>query len=226
VDINRNFELPVFATAEASRIIRVDSVSHPLAQDKRDTQIDAVMAVQQTADGLELYFPVGRNPGFNGGIAAFGLLFFAAGMGAGYMDAPLLFPIVFGLVGGGITLGGLYSLLNSLRVRIGKHGVKTQRSLLGVVVSKASATASEVQKLRIHKTGSMTSGADHKVFYAIKAHLSNGKKITLAESLVGHSAAGQVAETLALYGGFELDKKVVSVKQMRAERRANRLGGK
>jgi len=226
IDIDRNFELPVFATAEASRDIRVDSVSHPLAQDKRDTQIDAVMAVQQTADGLELDFPVGRNPGFNGGIAAFGLLFFAAGMGAGYLDAPLLFPIVFGLVGGGITLGGLYSLLNSLRVRIGKQGVQTRRTLLGVIISKASATASDVQKLRIHKTGSMTSGADHKVFYAIRAHLSNGKKMTLAESLIGQSAAEQVAETLALYGGFELDKTVVTVKQMRAERRANRLGGK
>jgi hypothetical protein len=226
VDINRNFELPVFATTQASRDIRVDSVSHPLAQDKRDTQIDSVMAMQQTADGLELYFPVGRNAGFNVGIVVFGLIFFAAGLGAGYMGAPLVFPIVFGLVGGGITLGGIYSLLNSLRVRIGKQGVHTRRTLLGVIISNASATASEVQKLRIHKTGSMTAGKEHKVFYAVKAHLKNGKKITLAESLVGQSAAGEVAETLALYGGIELDKKVVTVKQMRAERRANRLGGK
>ena len=226
VDLNRNFELPVFATAEASRRIRVNSVSHPLAQDKRDTQIDAVMTLQQTVDGLELYFPVGRNIGFNSGIVAFGLFFFAAGMGAGYLGAPILFPIVFGLVGGGIILGGLYSLLNSLSVQIGKHGVRTRRSLLGVIISKASASASEVQKLRIHKTGSMTSGADHKVFYAIKAHLSNGKKVTLAESLIGRSAADEVAETLALYGSFELDSTVVTINQVRAERRAKKLQAK
>jgi hypothetical protein len=226
VDINRNFELPVFATAEASRAIRVDSVSHPLAQDKRDTQIDSVMTVQQTADGLELYFPVGRNVGFNVGILVFGLIFFSSGLGAGYMGAPLVFPIVFGLVGGGITLGGIYSLLNSLHVRIGKQGVHTRRAVLGVIVSKASATASEIRKIRIHKTGSMTAGTEHKVFYAIKAHLNNGKKITLAESLIGQSAADEVAETLALYSGSELDKTVVTIKQKRAERRANRLQGK
>jgi hypothetical protein len=184
------------------------------------------MTVQQTADGLELYFPVGRNVGFNVGILVFGLIFFSSGLGAGYMGAPLVFPIVFGLVGGGITLGGIYSLLNSLHVRIGKQGVHTRRTVLGVIIGKASATASEIRKIRIHKTGSMTAGTEHKVFYAIKAHLNNGKKITLAESLVGQSAAGEVAETLALYSGSELDKTVVTIKQKRAERRANRLQGK
>ena len=221
VAINRNFELPVFATAQASRLIHVDSASHPLAQDKRDARIDAVMDMQQTADGLELTFPVGRNAGTNSVIAVIGLVFFAAGMGAGYMGAPVFFPVVFGLVGGAITLGGLYSLLNGLRVRIGSNGVHTRRSLLGVIISKSSAEGSEVQKLRIHKTGSVSSGTDHKVFFAIRAHLKNGKKITVAESLVGRGAAEQVAEALAFYSGFELDKRVVTIKQRRAERREN-----
>ena len=222
VDINRNFELPVFATAEPSSQIRVDSASHPLAEDARDARIDAVMQMQQTAGGVELLFPAGRNAGLNSGITAFGLLFFGAGMVAGYLGGPLPLQIIFGLVGGGIALGGLYSLLNSLQVRIGEDGVQTRRSLLGVIIRKATARASEVRTLRIHKTGSMTSGSSHKVFFAIRAHLNNGKKITVAESLIGQSAAEQVAEALAFYGSFELDKRVVTVRQLRAERKKRR----
>ncbi|MEH6592431.1 MAG: DUF3592 domain-containing protein [Halioglobus sp.] len=225
VNLNRNFELPVFSTAEASQVIRADSVGHPLAQEKRDTQIDSVMSMRQTSDGLELYFPAGRNIGFNGGITAFGLLFLVAGMGAGYLGAPMILTVIFGLVGGAIALGGLYSLLNSLRVHIDRRGVRSTRSLLGMIISKASAPASEIEKLRIHKTGSMTSGAEHKVFHAIRAHLRNGKKITLAESLIGQSAAEEVADSLAVYGGLQLNKTVVTISQVRAERRARKMGG-
>lgn len=219
VDINRNFELPVFATAESARQVRVDSTSHPLAEEQRDDRIDAVMHMQQTADGVELNFPVGRNAGFNSGFAALGLLFFASGMLVSYLGGPLVLTIIFSLVGGSIALGGLYSLLNRLQVRIGQQGVQTRRSLLGVIIRKASAPASEVQKLRIHKTGSVTSGSSHKVFFAIRAHLGNGKKITVAESLIGQGAAEQVAEALAVYGGFKLDKTVVTVRQLRDERK-------
>ena len=222
IDIDRNFELPVFATAEPSRHIRADSANHPLAEDARDKRIDAVMAMRQTANGVELDFPVGRNVGINSGIAAVGLLFFGGGMTAGYLGAPLVMPIIFGLIGGGITLGGLYSLANSLHVRVGKQGVETRRTLLGIIISKATAPASEVRKLRIHRTGSMTSGSNHKVFFAIRAHLRNGKKITLAESLIGQAAAEQVAEALAFYSGFELDKAVVTARQLRAERKGRR----
>lgn len=219
LDIDRNFELPVFATAQPSRLIRVDSSSHPLAEEQRDDRIDAVMHIQQTADGVELNFPVGRNAGFNGGFATLGLLFFGSGLIANYLGGPLVLTIIFSVVGGGIALGGLYGLLNSLQVRIGKQGVQTRRSLLGVIIRKASAPASEVQKLRIHKTGSVTSGSSHKVFFAIRAHLRNGKKITVAESLIGQGAAEQVAEALAVYGSFKLDKTVVTVRQLREERK-------
>ena len=222
IDIDRNFELPVFATAEPSRHFRVDSASHPLAEEAVDKRIDAVMAMRQTANGLELDFPVGRNAGVNSGIAAVGLLFFGGGMTAGYLGAPLPLTVIFGLIGGGIALGGLYSLSNSLHVRVGKQGVETRRTLLGIIISKAAASASEVRKLRIHRTGSITSGSNHKVFFAIRAHLRNGKKITLAESLIGQAAADQVAEALAFYSGFELDKTVVTARQLRAERNAKR----
>ena len=226
VDMNRNFELPVFATEQISTHIDADSSSNRLAQEQRDARIDAVMHMQQTADGVESFFPAGRNVGLNGSIAAFGCLFIASGIGAGYLGAPILFPIIFSLIGLGLAAGGLYSLLNSLRVRIGKKDVQTQRTLCGVIISKSSALVTEVRKLRIHKTGSMSSGTEHKVFYAVRAHLRSGKKITLAESLIGQGAAGEVAEALAFYSGIELDTAVVTASQLRAERKQAARGNK
>ncbi len=219
-EIDRNFELPVFATGETSRELRQDSASHPLAREERDERIYAVMDMQQTADGVALDFPTGRNLGFNSVFALMGLLFLGGGLFAGHLGAPLLLVIVFCVVGGGIALGGLYALLNRLEVRLGPQAIHTRRSLLGVVIRKSSTPTSQVRTLRIHRTGSMTSGSKHRVYHAIRAHLVNGKTVTVAESLVGHGAALEVAEALALYGGLELDTRVATVRQIRKERRS------
>jgi hypothetical protein len=226
VDIDRNFELPVFSTAISSRDIRVDSTSHPLAQEKRDEQIESVMQMRQIPGGLELFFPRGRNAGVKLGMIAFGLIFFTAGMGAGALGAPLIFPILFGLIGGGVVFGGLYSLLNSLSVRIGRDGIHSQRKLLGVNIGQHTARAADIRKLRIHKGGSMSSGTEHKVFFSIKAHLIGGGKITVAESLIGQQAAQQAAEAIGTFSGFDCDTKIVDQGQEFADRKKAYLARK
>ena len=219
VNLDRNFELPVFATAQNSVQLQVDSAAHPLAREEQDQRIDQVMAMEQTSDGLALDFPVGRNKGLNGGMAAFGAFFFAAGVFAGNMGAPLLMAVIFCLLGGGIGLGGLYGLCNRLEVRLSQESIHTRRSLLGVVVRKTATACSEVRQLRIHRTGSTTSGNKQRVYFAVRAHRNDGKKITIAESLVGQGAAHQVAEALAFYSGLPLDSTPVTVRQLRAERK-------
>ena len=226
VNIDRNFELPVFSTATSSRDIRVDSTSHPLAQEKRDEQIESVMDMRQITGGLELYFPAGRNAGVKLGMIVFGLIFFAAGMGAGALGAPMIFPILFGLIGGGVVLGGLYSLLNSLAVRIGRDGIQSQRKLLGLSIGQHNVRAAEVRELRIHKGGSMSSGTEHKTFFSIKAHLISGDKITVAESLIGQQAAQQAAEAIATYSGFDCDTKIVDQSREFADRKKAYLARK
>ena len=226
VDMDRNFELPVFNTATSSRDIRVNSITHPLAQEKRDEQIESVMEMRQVSGGLELYFPRGRNAGVKLGVIVFGLVFLGSGIGAGAMGAPIIFPITFGLIGGGVVLGGLYGLLNSLAVHIGHDGIHSQRKLLGLSIGRHAARAAEVRELRIHKGGSMTSGTEHKIFYSIKAHLIDGGKITVAESLIGQQAAQQAAEAIAIYSGFDCDTKIVDQGQEFADRKRAYLARK
>jgi len=219
VNINRNFELPVFSTTTSSRDIHVNSISHPLAQERRDEQITSVMDLQQIPGGLELYFPAGRNAGSKLGFIVFGLVFFGAGMGAGAFGAPIIFPMIFGLVGGGMALGGLYSLFNSLSVRIGRDGIYSQRKLIGLTIGRQAARAADVLELRIHKGGSMSSGTEHKTFYSIRAHLINGRKITVAESLIGRQAAQQAAEAIAAFSGFDCNTDIVIRGQVFADRK-------
>jgi hypothetical protein len=209
VNLDRNFLLPVFSTAEQSRHIKVTSGSHPLAQEKREAQIESVMDMRQVPAGLELNFPRWRNAGPKISGTIFGLLFFGAGMLAGSFGAPLLFPIIFGLIGGAMVLGGLYYLFNSLAVVIGRDGIHSQRKLLGLTIGQYRAEAAAVQELRIHRSGSMSSGNEHQVFYSVKAHLNNGNSITVAESLIGQQAAEQAAEAIALYSGFACNKDIV-----------------
>jgi hypothetical protein len=208
-DLDRNFELPVFSTAENSRLVRVDSSNHPLAQEKRDAQIESVMDMRQIPGGLELFFPRGRNAKMKMAWLVFGIVFFGAGMGASVAGAPLMFPVVFGLFGGGMAVAALYGLLNSLSVRIGRDGVHSRRKLIGLTIRQRSANADDVLQLRIHQGGSATSGTEHSIFYSVKAHLKSGKKITVAESLIGEQAAQQAAEAIAGYGGFELNNVIV-----------------
>jgi Protein of unknown function (DUF3592) len=222
VNLDRNFELPVFATAQNSAQLQVDSTAHPLAREEQDQHIDQVMSMEQTSDGLALEFPVGRNGALNGGMAAFGAFFFAAGVFAGNMGAPLPMAAIFCLLGGGIALGGLYGLLNRLEVRLSQESIHTRRSLLGVVVRKTATACSEVRQLRIHRTGSTTSGNTQRVYFAVRAHRRDGKQITIAESLVGQGAADQVAEALAFYSGLHLDATPVTARQLRAERKAKK----
>jgi hypothetical protein len=177
------------------------------------------MDMRQVAGGLELNFPRWRNASPKISVAVFGLLFFGAGMMADAFGAPLLFPIIFGLIGGGMALGGLYSLLNSLSVRIGRDGVLSRRKLLGLTIGRRHAEATAIRELRIHKGGSMTSGSEHKIFYSVKAHLDNGNKITVAESLIGQQAAEQAAEAIALYSGFTHNKDIVEPAQAFAARK-------
>jgi hypothetical protein len=65
----------------------------------------------------------------------------------------------------------------------------------------------------------MSSGTEQKIFYSIKAHLISGKKITVAESLVGQQAAQQAAEAIAIYSGFDFDTKIVDQGQEFADRK-------
>jgi hypothetical protein len=215
----RQFLIPVFKTAVQSQFVRANSTAHSQAVIDRETELVQVFEIEETRNGINLTFPLWREKNANLSYFAFGSLFTGAGLFASWLGAPLFLTAIFVIVGGGIAVGSLYGLLNRLYTTITADRITTYRSLLGLSLSGSDTAVTDIKKLRIHRTGSTTKGKIHKEFFAVRAHLKNGKKIILAETLCGSVAATAMAERIALSaGGLALERTPLTVQQARKER--------
>lgn len=208
VDLNRQFELPVFPTAEQSRYLRQNSNEHPYAVDYRNAAIESVLDMRQISGGVELYYPALRNAGMTLGWMFFGAIFGGAGIAMWHTDAPRFMAMIFALIGAVSVSYCSYALLNSLRVRLDQEGLWTQRRLLGVIVSKQHYPRSHIQHLYLHKSYSMQTGQEQMDVFAIKARTTEGKKITIGESLKGRETALQALDAVSLLSGYPVSQNL------------------
>src|SRR5690606_29786110 len=140
VDLRRQFELPVFPTAEQSRIQQRDSSEHFHAVEQREALIESVLNIEQIPGGVELYFPMLRHARAKLIWLVFGLIFAGAAIGLSRIKDPSTFMVIgFGMIGGLIIIFTLYSLFNSLRVRLDINGISAERRWLGLPLGKHSA---------------------------------------------------------------------------------------
>ena len=202
VDLHRQFELPVFPTAEQSRYQRQDSTAHPQALEHRDALIESVLDLRQVNGGVELYYPMWRNAGMKLGWMVFGLIFGGAGIGMWYADAPRFMAIIFAGIGFLACVFCLYGLLNSLRIRLDQQGLWTQRRLMGVIIHKQHYPRAQIKHLQLHKSYSAQSGSEYTEVFSLKALTADGKKITVGESLKGRATAVQALEAVSMLSGY------------------------
>ncbi len=203
---SRRFEIPVFATGASARLLREDSSTNPAARAQREAEIEAVADIERGADGLHLYFPYGRNARNKLSWLVFGLIFGGSGGLTGWLGAPLLFPVVFGLIGALILIFSLWGLCNSLRVRVDRAGVLSERRLLGLPVGRRQAGRSEIRGLALKESYSTQHEGRHETIYRVVAELHDGRRITLAESLRGRDVAQQMLETVQQASGLPAGK--------------------
>lgn len=150
-DLRRDFELPVFPTAEISRFQERSSSDHPDAVAYRDSLIESVLDIRQIPGGVELFFPMLRHSGMKLGLFLFGGVFAGAAFAMTYADdAPLFMVLLFGGTGAAGMVAALYGLFNSLRVRLDQTGVMTQRRWLGLTLANRTVARTEVQGLGIY----------------------------------------------------------------------------
>jgi hypothetical protein len=140
VDYDGVFEVPVFRT-EASDTPLPASALPPAPRYRRPA--DSPIAVSQRGRSSEFYFPPARNAGAGFGLTAFFLLWTGALAGIIYLDAPIVFPIVFGLFELLLLLAvlGVWTLTTrvtvepgALTVRSGCFGVGRARTIRGDAV--------------------------------------------------------------------------------------------
>ncbi|TNF99642.1 MAG: DUF3592 domain-containing protein [Gammaproteobacteria bacterium] len=197
VDLDRDFEIPVYATSTQSKRISLLSTEIRPAG-KRTESIESILPVMQMGRSTQIHYPMFRKPLTSlvmllFGAAFAGVGFFLWGQAAKEGFGLYLMSSVFGLVGWGIVLAALYSAMNSLTVTLDGQTLQSQRSLLGIPLRNKTLGYTDVLSIE-RKEGSTTQkGKRQEIDYSIVAKYHGGE-VTLAENINSHSKAGKVVD--------------------------------
>lgn len=214
VDINRDYEIPVYPTAERSSELSDFPVEQAKFEQERIDRnaIEKLIVLRFGVDGKSMYFPMARNlvPGTVGFFL--GSIFAGIGWFLGFREGQALMGTIFGGIGALVMFGSLYSILNSLTVSLHNGYLVAVRRLLGITVRKSRMR--RVDFLRFKKTVSSTtrSGSSLVARYALFAISKGGKNMLVGEGFQGASqadaAAAYIASTFNLtkYGKHELSE--------------------
>jgi hypothetical protein len=220
VDLDRQFNIPVFSTGEATSSIRQDisaqvtekkeqnseAVRQSISQGKFDLPgLSRAMRISEYGGEIRMAFPMFRNKvltvftaflagGF--GFASYQMLLMVLKSGA--MGVFIgLFSVPFFLVAFVASLATIYLPFNNLRVHIARNEIFVLRRLLVIPVFYRRLNVTDVSYLTIKSTGSTGRGVDKVGHFKVYAHDRYGKKVTLAEDIDGEAVAGHFRDYLA-----------------------------
>jgi len=220
IDLARNYNIPVFATAEKSR-----SVSHDISQQveaTRQQEADAAklaissgnfdidglsraMRLDTEGNQIHLKFPMFRNKALTmfAAIFAVGFGFACYSMSDMASDGGLfgifivIFAIPFFLVALAATVATIYLLFNNLRVSIHPGNVSVLRRLLFIPIYRRQLTHGDIKHLSIKRSGSTGQGVEKIEHFKIRAQDKQGSHVTLAEDIDGEDVATHFRDYLA-----------------------------
>lgn len=205
IDLHRQFEVPVFATAEKSPTNLPMSTEHPLLNDEHEALIESVANIEQIPGGVAMYFPMLHHWGNNLVGLVCGLFFFGAGLlMRSEANAPGIIVWAFTLIGGGIVFICLKWLFTSLRIQLDHNGLISQRYWLGIAIGRDQIPRAEIAKLQI-TAGLRGNGAKgYQELYKIHALTQSGKKVLIAMNLQGRATAQTALEAIGSLSGYKV----------------------
>ncbi len=226
IDLNRNYNIPVFNTGETSRSAHHDisaqvnanratesaKVQSSIASGNFDIDgLSRAMRYSTQGNEIQLSFPMFRNKLltlfaaiFAGGFG-FATISIAATAAEGglFGIAAGLFGLPFALVALLSAVATIYLLFNNLRVTINSGRVSINRRILFIPVFRRNLERHQISHLFIKKSGSTGQGVGQVEHYKIKLQDKNGRSATVAEDLDGEDVAKHFAEYLAQRIGVE-----------------------
>jgi hypothetical protein len=188
-DLDRDYELPVYATATQSRFLSNIAVqkSHDMQREVDDAAVRDVINLESTPGGKRMFFPIGRHISSAIGGFIVGAIFAAAGWFLIVQEGHTIFGSVFGGIGGLIALACLYMMLNSLEVLLIDNEVVTIRRLLGIPVGRKRMRRDVFTKFGKKSSFNTQSGNKHTIYYSIEALDRDGNKLVVGEGLKGEN---------------------------------------
>ena len=220
IDLNRSYNIPVFATGETSRRIGHDISAQ--AADARKREADAVglaiasgrfdieglsraMRLRQEGNRIHLKFPMFRNrfltlfaATFAGGFGFACYSMFETTSGGGLFGIFIaIFAIPFLLVALVAACATIYLPFNNLSVSIQPGEVSVLRRLTVIPVYRRQLQRADISHLSIKRSGSTGQGVDKIEHFKIYAVDTRGGKLTLAEDIDGEDVAMHFRDFLA-----------------------------
>jgi len=220
VDLNRQYNLPVFKTGQTSRFVRHDVSAQVAKHKEQESEIarDAIgrgefnipglsraMRISQQGGEIRMAFPMFRNK-----VLTFIAAIFAGGFGFGsysMIGTALkggafglfvgLFSLPFLLVAVVASIATIYLPLNNMRVHIRRNEVTVLRRLLFIPFFHRQLTVTDIAYLTIKRSGSTGQGVDKIEHFKLQAHDQAGNSVTLAEDLDGEDVAAHFRDYLA-----------------------------
>lgn len=194
VDYAAQFEVPVFRTPASAQPLSVEEeriTQDPLAGATYQQPADSRIVVTSNRRGTEIAFPAARNPGAATSVTFF-LMIWLIGIGLQlYFRAPLVFPIVTGLVGVLILISVLDLWLGVSRVVV---DAGTLAWATGYLVPGRERTIHKSDIADVVTTIGMQAGTT--VYHDVAVVRKNGKKIKVGRSVRDKREAEWLAGTI------------------------------
>ena len=190
-DLDRDYDIPVYATAQVSKYLSDAAVQTARAKQNAidDASIRKVFELQFDTSGKRMLYPMGRYFGSTLGGFVIGSLFAGVGWYLVVQMGERLFGGVFGGVGALIALVCLYLMFNSLEVSKEMNSIRSVRRWLGIPISRKIMHLNEFLRLDKDSTFQTQSGGKHVMHYSILAIDKSGNKMTVGEGFKGENEA-------------------------------------
>ena len=205
VDFDREYEIPVFPTGAESRYVsaRVAERSRSIGDAKADTSVARLL--RNSGPHTSLFYPAGRMAASGLVGALVGGVFAVAGWFMIVSAGHTIFGGIFAVIGSLIFVASLYSLLNSLEVRLDGSDIVTIRRVLGVRAGTSRMPRSSIVELRRKTSMKSQSGGRHTIHYRIEAVDLDGNELVVGDSFRGRREADAAIRLLARTFGIRAD---------------------
>lgn len=194
VDYAAQFEVPIFRTSASDQPLSADEervTQDLLAGAVYQQPADSRIVITSNRRGTEVMFPAARNPGAATSLTFFLLLWLGCIGLQVYFRAPLVFPIVTGLVGLLIFIGVLDLWLAVSRVTV-DAGTLTWATGYLFPGRERTLEGSEIADV----VASIGMQAGTTVYYDVAVVRKNGKKIKVGHSVRDKREAEWLAGTI------------------------------
>ena len=198
-DIDRDYDIPVYATAEKSRHLWDRAVQKARAEQSLidNESVGEIIKIRQNAGGKQMLYPMGRHLGPALGGVIVGAIFAAIGWYMINAEGHPIFGSVFAAVGALIGMFGLYLMLNSLEVSKEAGNIKAVRRLLGLPISRKQMHQNNFERFEKNSTMKTQSGGKHTIHYSISVIDRQGNEVVVGEGFKGENEANAAIRVIA-----------------------------